>query len=216
MTRRMNVTPRARQPVENDGLIKPNARGLLHPQSSRSMTFGEVRVAPGSTHIQEHTIDVSDGAPAGSPMLTPGRALITQFRTVLVIDNAGRRWRLRPGMRGPAQHIRALSETGWVRTTAPIRDRPLLPTFQNWVGDGEAFSKRLWWDYDQLRHNPAHTIDYGLLHAFTIGAWLMLIAALLDKVAGSTVPSERFAKHYWQVGQRLRELLADQARSAVP
>ena len=92
----------------------------------------------------------------------------------------------------------------------------LLPTFQNWVGGGEAFSKRLWWDYDQLRHNPAHTIDYGLLHAFTIGARLMLIAALLDKVAGSTVPSERFAKHYWQVGKRLRELLADQARCAVP
>jgi hypothetical protein len=92
----------------------------------------------------------------------------------------------------------------------------LLPTFQDWVGDGEVFSKRLWWDYDQLRHNPAHSIDYGLIHAFTIGARLMLISALLNKVAGSTVPSERFAKHYWQVGDALRELLSDQARCAVP
>jgi hypothetical protein len=92
----------------------------------------------------------------------------------------------------------------------------LLPTFQDWVGDGEVFSKRLWWDYDQLRHNPAHSIDYGLLHAFTIGARLMLISALLNKVAGSTVPSKQFAKHYWQVGDALRELLADQRRCAVP
>ena len=49
----------------------------------------------------------------------------------------------------------------------------LLPTFQGWVGDGEVFSKRLWWDYDQLRHDPAHTVDYAALYAFTIGARLM-------------------------------------------
>ena len=72
----------------------------------------------------------------------------------------------------------------------------LQPTFEDWLGDGEQFSKRLWWDYDELRHDPDHTIDYGLLHTFTIGARLMLISALLNKVASSTVPSERFAKHY--------------------
>jgi hypothetical protein len=90
-----------------------------------------------------------------------------------------------------------------------------MPTFESWVGDGEAFSKRLWWDYEQLKHHPAHTVDYDLLHVFTVGARLMLISALLDKVAGSTVPSERIAKHYWQVGNALKELLDDQARCAV-
>lgn len=73
---------------------------------TNSMTFGGFRLAPGVTHEQEHTIDVSGGAPAGSPMLMPGSALTTQFRTALVIDNAGRRWRLRPGERGPAQFVR--------------------------------------------------------------------------------------------------------------
>ena len=92
----------------------------------------------------------------------------------------------------------------------------LQPAFGDWVGDGGAFSKRLWWDYDQLRHDPTHTTDYGLLHAFTIGARLMLIADLLNKVAGSTVPSERIAKRYWQVGDALKELLADEGRCTVP
>ena len=92
----------------------------------------------------------------------------------------------------------------------------LLPSFGGWVGDGEGFSERLWWDYDWLRHDPAHTIDYNLLHTFTGAARLMLICALLNKVAGSTVPSERFAKHYWQVGDALKELIADQGRCAVP
>jgi hypothetical protein len=90
-----------------------------------------------------------------------------------------------------------------------------LPLFEDWVGDGELFSKRLWWDYDQLRHDPSHEVDYGLLHAFTIAARLMLIASLLDKVAGSTAPSEKIVKHYWQVGQALKELLADTERSKV-
>src|SRR5215211_844752 len=33
----------------------------------------------------------------------------------------------------------------------------------------------------------------------TIAARLMLIAELLNKVAGSTVPGERVVAHYWQV-----------------
>ena len=91
-----------------------------------------------------------------------------------------------------------------------------LPAFEPWVGDGKVFSRRLWWDYDQLRHDPSHEMDYGLMNGFTLAARLMLVAVLLDKVAGSTVASECVARHYWQVGDKLKELLADSDRCAVP
>ena len=56
------------------------------------------------------------------------------------------------------------------------------------VGDLELFGSRLWWDYNQLKHAPAHEVNYDMVHVITIAARLMLIAELLNKVAGSTVP----------------------------
>jgi hypothetical protein len=35
------------------------------------------------------------------------------------------------------------------------------------MGDGEVFSERLWWDYNQLKHDPRHEVDYGLLSILT-------------------------------------------------
>ena len=90
-----------------------------------------------------------------------------------------------------------------------------LPVFEDWVSDGELFSERLWWDYNQLKHDPAHSIDYTLVSTFTSAARLMLIAALLNKVAGTTVPGEQIAHHFWQLRDSVKELLDDEERCKV-
>jgi hypothetical protein len=51
----------------------------------------------------------------------------------------------------------------------------MLPRFESWFGDGGQFSARLWWDYNQLKHDPAHAIDYTLVSVFTSAARLLLI-----------------------------------------
>jgi hypothetical protein len=90
-----------------------------------------------------------------------------------------------------------------------------LAQFEGWFGDGRLFSERLWWDYNQLKHDPAHTIDYNLVSVFTSGARMLLLADLLDTVAGTTTPSERIADHYWQLRDGVREILEDKERCRV-
>jgi hypothetical protein len=91
----------------------------------------------------------------------------------------------------------------------------LLPRFKDWFGDGELFSERLWWDYNQIKHDPSHSIDYTLVSRFTLAARTLLIASLLDKVAGTTLPSERIAAYYWQLRDLVKELLDDKNRCMV-
>ena len=43
----------------------------------------------------------------------------------------------------------------------------------------------------------------------------MLIAALLNKVAGTTVPGEQIAHHFWQLRDSVKELLDDEERCKV-
>ena len=99
--------------------------------------------------------------------------------------------------------------------TIPRLIKHFLPVFEDWVSDGELFSERLWWDYNQLKHDPAHSIDYTLVSTFTSAARLMLIAALLNKVAGTTVPGEQIAHHFWQLRDSVKELLDDEERCKV-
>jgi hypothetical protein len=91
----------------------------------------------------------------------------------------------------------------------------MLPRFESWFGDGGQFSARLWWDYNQLKHDPAHAIDYTLVSVFTSAARLLLIGDLLDTVAGTTKPSKRIADHYWQLRDGVQEILQDPERCRV-
>jgi len=95
------AVPDVLQPDKRVEVSKP-ADGL----ETSSMFFGRFRLPPGKTHEQVHTLDISDHAPAASTMLWPDRAVVCDFRTILVIDNAGRRWRLRPGRSGSAKRAR--------------------------------------------------------------------------------------------------------------
>lgn len=91
-----------------------------------------------------------------------------------------------------------------------------LPMFEDWVGDGERFSARFWWDYNSLKHNPTHEVDYRVVSVFTHSVRLMLIGSLLDRVADSTAPSERIAAHYWNLRDATKQLLAEGGRADVP
>jgi hypothetical protein len=50
---------------------------------------------------------------------------------------------------------------------------------------------------------------------FTLAARTLLIASVLDKVAGTTLPSERIAAYYWQLRDLVKELLDDKNRCMV-
>lgn len=91
-----------------------------------------------------------------------------------------------------------------------------IPIFKQWVGDGERFSARLWWDYNALKHDPTHVVDYEVISVFGLTARLMLIGSLLDQVAGTTVPSQRIAEHFWQLREATNDLLQEPARCDVP
>jgi hypothetical protein len=91
----------------------------------------------------------------------------------------------------------------------------MLTRFESWFGDGGQFSARLWWDYNQLKHDPAHAIDYTLVSVFTSAARLLLIGDLLDTVAGTTKPNKRIADHYWQLRDGVQEILQDPERCRV-
>jgi hypothetical protein len=115
------------------------------------------------------------------------------------------------------------TRSDWVKvwSTGPVNPmhaliRHLKPAFKGWVRDGAPFSRRIWGDYNWLKHNPAFEIDYTLVRRFTWAAETMLLADLLNEVAGITVPGNRLASHYWQLRDVVQELLKDKKRSAPP
>ena len=69
-----------------------------------SFFFANVLLAPGATHEQPCRLDLSDHSPAKSLGLDIHPGIECEFRSILVIDNAGRRWRLQPG-RGDPQRV---------------------------------------------------------------------------------------------------------------
>ena len=71
-----------------------------------SFFFYGLRLAPDLTHVQPHRLDLSENAPAYSTELSPLQGVTCEFRSILVTDNAGRRWRIRPGRGGPAKRLR--------------------------------------------------------------------------------------------------------------
>lgn len=108
-----------------------------------------------------------------------------------------------------------------VRQSGPINPmhaliRHIKPAFKDWVRDGAPFARRIWGDYNWLKHNPAFEIDYMLVRRFTWAAEIMLLADLLNEVSRSMVPSERLAKHHWSLRDVVQELLKDKVRSAPP
>jgi len=92
----------------------------------------------------------------------------------------------------------------------------LHPTFKSWVGDGQQFSKKLTSDYNSIKHSDAFTTDYDLLHTYTVVARLILIADLLNEVAGSTLPGELIAKHFWWIAKEVKTSLPDRKRRRSP
>jgi hypothetical protein len=64
-----------------------------------------VRLAPNQTYEQNHRQDMSHHAPARPVLLWPDGGIVCKFRSILVIDNAGRRWRVRPGQAGSAERV---------------------------------------------------------------------------------------------------------------
>jgi hypothetical protein len=111
----------------------------------------------------------------------------------------------------------------WVKvwSTGPVNPmhaliRHLKPAFTGWVRDGAPFSRRVWGDYNWLKHNPEFEIDYTLVRTFTWAAEAMLLADLLNEVAGTAVPGNRLATHRWPLRDAVQELLRDRKRSAPP
>ena len=90
-----------------------------------------------------------------------------------------------------------------------------LPVFGAWVGDGEEFSRRLHDDYNALKHDPTFEIDYRLVSRFSHTARIMLVGSMLDRLAGTRVPSERLAAYFWSLGNEVKELLFGPELSAV-
>jgi hypothetical protein len=88
--------------------VRSKASSVFMPRETETSTFifQGIRLAPGATHEQAPKIDVGDSAPARSLGISPVRGIICEFRSVLVIDNAGRRWRLQPGRAGSAKRVR--------------------------------------------------------------------------------------------------------------
>ena len=88
--------------------VRNKAFPVHMPRETEASTFKfqVSRLAPGATHKQAHKIDVGDSAPARSLGISPDRGIVCEFRSVLVIDNAGRRWRLQPGRAGSAERVR--------------------------------------------------------------------------------------------------------------
>jgi hypothetical protein len=61
--------------------------------------------------------------------------------------------------------------------------------FFSWIGDAEAWSKDFDFHYNSLKHSPNYAADpYVLTELARVGR-LLLLAALLDRVAGSKQPS---------------------------
>jgi hypothetical protein len=91
-------------PLQNDKRV-PAHKPFEDPATS-TFVFGGIRLAPGDTHEQGHKLDLSDAAPAESLGLSFERGIACEFRSILVVDNAGRRWRLEPGRAGSAKRVR--------------------------------------------------------------------------------------------------------------
>jgi hypothetical protein len=71
-----------------------------------TFTFGGIRLVPDQNYEHRYRLDMSHHAPARSSTLALERGIVGEFRSILVIDNAGRRWRLRPGRGGSAKRVR--------------------------------------------------------------------------------------------------------------
>jgi hypothetical protein len=83
------------------GVFKP-----VEGTEKSTFIFGAIRLAPDQTYERlPYRLDISHHAPARSGMLWADRGIVCEFRSILVIDNAGRRWRLRPGRSGSAERV---------------------------------------------------------------------------------------------------------------
>jgi hypothetical protein len=81
--------------------------------------------------------------------------------------------------------------------------------FKAWVGDPQAWAEQFWESNNRLKHEPTFdSDDLELADLATAGRYL-LAAALLNRVARSTVPAERiFGNHRINsVGRRLQQLV---------
>jgi len=103
------------------------------------MYGGKVRVAPEDTWSDSSPQEVNVGhlAPEHADQLDFIEGLSYRIRWVLLIDNAGRRWEVRPEMGGPARRIR-----WWSRRR---RDYPV--EWKNPVTFGLAVRMHLFWDW---------------------------------------------------------------------
>lgn len=78
--------------------------------------------------------------------------------------------------------------------------------FTDFVGDPDAWGHALFNEYNALKHDPEHVVDERGTADLAESARLLLGAALLDHIAGSSEPSIAIfgGGRLWQLGDRLR------------
>lgn len=128
----------------------------------------------------------------------------------------------RPFRVGPSSPEVALLETAaameyWVRANQPSKwaasKRYAQATagragraFAEWVGDPEAWGTAFWKANNDLKHDPAASIDARELSELSLAGHYLLTAVLLDRAAGTRAPSRTIFRspHVVDLGQRLR------------
>lgn len=87
----------------------------------------------------------------------------------------------------------------------PLALRAGVP-FRDWVGHPSAWASDFWRHYNGIKHNPSFVWSGGHVADLGEAGRLLLLAALLDRVAGSRAPSkELFRSHHnLKLGRALR------------
>ncbi len=86
--------------------------------------------------------------------------------------------------------------------------RTVDPSWNDWIGDSDAWLRRFWASYTHVKHQPEDDLDPQLVNALEIGGRWLLTAAVLDKCAGNTEPSQHlFGTSLGVVGGNVRRVL---------
>ncbi|NMM83103.1 hypothetical protein B2J88_01750 [Rhodococcus sp. SRB_17] len=88
--------------------------------------------------------------------------------------------------------------------------------FSDFVGDPKAWSDLFWDSYNQLKHAPSFQYNVDDLYYLGESGALLLEAALLNRVAGNSIPAKAiFSSHRNQdIGQKITRLIAFGAPSS--
>lgn len=87
--------------------------------------------------------------------------------------------------------------------------RHVGPAFAEFVGDLDQWSQRFWDTYNSLKHAPNYEYDLAELQLLSDTGELLLLGALLNKVAGNKVPMKVLCNSHrtHTLGYNTRKLL---------